>query len=76
MDKVNLKKRRKNSTQQPKTKEEQEELIEKLLLKENEDDDFSDDDLPYGGKVYLARRSKPDSWACIALQVFLFHFQF
>ncbi|XP_018018673.1 vegetative cell wall protein gp1-like, partial [Hyalella azteca] len=27
-----------------------------------------DDALPYGGKVYLARKKKPDSWPCIALQ--------
>ncbi|XP_068237534.1 uncharacterized protein [Palaemon carinicauda] len=28
-----------------------------------------DDSLPYGGKVYLARRKLPDSWLCIILQV-------
>ncbi|MPC21433.1 hypothetical protein E2C01_014419 [Portunus trituberculatus] len=28
-----------------------------------------DDSLPYGGKVYLARRKLPDSWFCVALQV-------
>ena len=28
-----------------------------------------DDSLPYGGKVYLARKKKPDSWFCIAIQV-------
>ncbi|XP_071552800.1 uncharacterized protein [Panulirus ornatus] len=28
-----------------------------------------DDSLPYGGKVYLARKKKPDSWLCILLQV-------
>lgn len=28
-----------------------------------------DDSLPYGGKVYLARRKLPDSWLCIVLQV-------
>lgn len=28
-----------------------------------------DDSLPYGGKVYLARRKLPDSWFCILIQV-------
>ncbi|KAG7156576.1 uncharacterized protein LOC121853656 [Homarus americanus] len=28
-----------------------------------------DDSLPYGGKVYLARRKLPDSWFCVFLQV-------
>ncbi|XP_045612217.2 uncharacterized protein [Procambarus clarkii] len=28
-----------------------------------------DDSLPYGGKVFLARRKLPDSWFCVALQV-------
>lgn len=28
-----------------------------------------DDSLPYGGKVYLARRKLPDSWFCIFIQV-------
>ncbi|KAK8396098.1 hypothetical protein O3P69_005302 [Scylla paramamosain] len=28
-----------------------------------------DDSLPYGGKVYLARRKLPDSRLCVALQV-------
>jgi hypothetical protein len=28
-----------------------------------------DDDLPYGGLVYLARRKKPDGWICIGVQV-------
>ncbi|XP_063611572.1 uncharacterized protein LOC134785217 [Penaeus indicus] len=28
-----------------------------------------DDSLPYGGKVYLARRKLPDSWFCVGLQV-------
>jgi DNA mismatch repair ATPase MutL len=31
--------------------------------------DNYDDELPYGGKVYLARKKKPDSWACIMVQV-------
>jgi hypothetical protein len=69
MDKENLKKRNRNSLSIPKTKQEQQEQVERLLASENVDDDFSDDDLPYGGKVYLARRRKPDSWACIAFQV-------
>uniref|UniRef100_A0A6A7G815 ERAD-associated E3 ubiquitin-protein ligase component HRD3A-like n=1 Tax=Hirondellea gigas TaxID=1518452 RepID=A0A6A7G815_9CRUS len=30
-----------------------------------------DNSLPYGGKVYLARKKKPDTWLCIALQVVL-----
>ncbi|XP_076372461.1 uncharacterized protein LOC143257538 [Tachypleus tridentatus] len=29
-----------------------------------------DSSIPYGGKVYLARRKKPDSWLIIALEVF------
>ncbi|KAK4301808.1 hypothetical protein Pmani_026075 [Petrolisthes manimaculis] len=28
-----------------------------------------DESLPYGGKVYLARRKLPDSWFCILIQV-------
>ena len=28
-----------------------------------------DSSLPYGGKVYLARRKKPDTWLCIFLEV-------
>ncbi|XP_053655533.1 uncharacterized protein [Cherax quadricarinatus] len=28
-----------------------------------------DDSLPYGGKVYLARKKLPDSWLCVFLQV-------
>ena len=53
------------------SKEEEEEFLEKLYTKvhENDDSDDSDDDLPYGGKVFLARRRKPDSWFCIAFQV-------
>ena len=38
-----------------------------------DDDDDSDYDydeqLPYGGKVYLARRKKADTWLCIGIQV-------
>ena len=53
------------------SKQEEEEFLDKLLTKvhENDDSDDSDDDLPYGGKVFLARKRKPDSWPCIALQV-------
>lgn len=41
-------------------------------LLDNDDDEESDlEDLPYGGRVYLPRRHKPDSWSCIAFQVFL-----
>lgn len=50
------------------TEEEQEALLEKIYGNYDEDAD-SDDELPYGGKVYLARKAKPDSWACIAIQV-------
>ncbi|XP_050685930.1 uncharacterized protein LOC126992981 [Eriocheir sinensis] len=28
-----------------------------------------DESLPYGGKVFLARRKLPDTWPCVALQV-------
>jgi len=31
-----------------------------------------DPDLPYGGKVYLARRKKPDPWWVTALEVMSF----
>ena len=53
------------------SKEEEEEFLDKLLTKvhENDDSDDSDNDLPYGGKVFLARKRKPDSWPCIAFQV-------
>jgi hypothetical protein len=53
------------------SKEEEEEFLEKLYTRvhANDDTDDSDDDLPYGGKVFLARRRKPDSWLCIAFQV-------
>ena len=33
-------------------------------------DTYSTDDLPYKGKVFLARRKKPDSWKMIAFQVY------
>jgi hypothetical protein len=36
-----------------------------------DDDDVYYDNLPYKGKVYLARKKKDDSWPCIALQVFI-----
>jgi TPR repeat protein len=46
----------------------------------NDDDDdeneYFDERLPYGGKVYLARQKKPDSWLCIGLQVLLVAFVF
>ena len=32
-------------------------------------DDDAISDLPYKGKVFLARRKKPDSWKMIAFQV-------
>ena len=50
-------------------------VLEKLLEEGGEDEDedeeySSDEDLPYRGKVYLARRKKPDSWPCIAFQAY------
>jgi hypothetical protein len=61
----NLKQRRK-----PMTQEEEDEFLEQLLApREGEETDSSDDELPYGGRAYLARKQKGDSWACIALQV-------
>lgn len=67
-DNHNLKKRNVSA-------QEQDEMLEKLLQNRNqklaEDDDSDLEDLPFRGKVYLPRRQKPDSWACIALQVFL-----
>ena len=46
-------------------------VLSKLLEEGDEEleGQSSDDDLPYRGKVYLARRKKPDSWPCIAFQV-------
>jgi hypothetical protein len=35
------------------------------------DDDYNTDDLPYKGKVFLARRKKPDSWKMIGFQVLI-----
>ncbi|CAF0797492.1 unnamed protein product [Brachionus calyciflorus] len=52
------------------SEEEEEALLEKLYGNTEYDSDDSDD-LPYGGKVYLARKSKPDGWLCIFIQVFL-----
>lgn len=42
--------------------------VKKEDVKRYEPDDW-DPSLPYGGKVYLARRKKPDSWLCILIQV-------
>ena len=50
------------------TKDEEDELLEKLYA--GYEDDSSDDELPYGGKVYLARRHRPDTWLCVGIQVF------
>ncbi len=49
--------------------EEEDELLEKLYGNYSEDDDVTDDEMPYGGRIYLARKKKGDSWPCIALQV-------
>jgi hypothetical protein len=71
MDKENLKKRggsKKYEIDSEAYKKEQDAALEKLLMKHSPEED-SEDELPYGGKVYLARRRKPDSWACIAFQV-------
>ena len=62
----NLKKRNLTRT------EEENELLEKLYGNFEEDDDITDDEMPYGGRIYLARKKKGDSWACITLQV-IFH---
>ena len=51
------------------TKEEDGEALFEKLYSKYADADSSDDELPYGGKAYLARKKKGDSWACIALQV-------
>lgn len=59
----NLKKRNLTRT------EEEDELLEKLYGDYNEEDDITDDEMPYGGRIYLARKKKGDSWPCIALQV-------
>lgn len=59
----NLKQRRKLN------KEEEDEILENLLA--NADSEDSDEELPLGGRIFLARKKKADSWACIAFQVFL-----
>lgn len=65
-DSTNLKKR------SPINKEEDEEaLLERIYGNQVYDSD-SDDDLPYGGKVYLARKSRPDPWWCYVIQVIFF----
>lgn len=52
------------------SQEEEEALIEKIYSRVPQNDESdSDDELPYGGKVFLARRRKPDGWLCIAFQV-------
>ena len=59
----------------PMTPEEEEEFLTELLTpREGEESDSDDELLPYGGRAYLARKNKPDSWACIAFQVFLIVF--
>ena len=60
MNSENLKKRA--------IKEEQKDLIDEDFYKYVEEDE-EDFDLPYKGKVYLARKKKDDTWFCIALQV-------
>ncbi|RNA39907.1 death ligand signal enhancer-like [Brachionus plicatilis] len=50
--------------------EEEEALLEKIYGNQDYDSD-SDDDLPYGGKVYLARKRRSDPWWCVAVQVLL-----
>jgi hypothetical protein len=51
------------------TSDNKDEYLEQLLNNVSESD--SDDELPYRGKVFLARKKKPDSWACIAVQASL-----
>lgn len=56
------------------SREEEEAFIENILSASNREDDDEDSDLdglPFGGRVYLPRRRKADSWACVGLQVFL-----
>lgn len=53
------------------TTEEEDKLLEKLYYNYGDDDDSTEDEMPYGGKIMLARKKKGDSWACIAFQVFL-----
>lgn len=38
---------------------------------DSDDDEIDLDGLPFGGKVYLPRRKKPDSYICITIQLFL-----
>lgn len=53
------------------TKEDEDELLERLYSRYADDDETTDDEMPYGGKILLARKKKGDSWACIGFQVFL-----
>jgi hypothetical protein len=51
---------------------EKEKILEHVYKNYNEDDDSTDDELPYGGKAFLARKKKGDSWPCILLQVYIY----
>lgn len=58
------------------SKEEEEEFLKNLLKRRNnqKDDDDEDSDLdglPFGGKVYLPRRRRADTWLCIVFQAIL-----
>ena len=61
----------KRNTAKKLSTEEEDKLLEKLYYRYAEDEETTDDEMPYGGKIMLARKKKGDSWACIALQVFL-----
>ena len=52
-------------------KEEDKELLINNNYDNYVDEDEEDyDDLPYKGKVYLARKKRDDSWLCVGLQVY------
>lgn len=62
MDKSELKKRKVSIAEE-----------EKPILAEEEIEKVKDE-LPFKGKVFLARKKKPDSWIVVAVQVYLSRF--
>lgn len=50
-------------------KEEEKDLLSNDYDNYVHEDEEDYDDLPYKGKVYLARKKRDDSWLCIGIQV-------
>lgn len=50
--------------------EDKEQLINNNYDNYVDEDEEDYDDLPYKGKVYLARKKRDDSWLCVGLQVY------